>query len=480
MSDAAQAPVQGAAESPALLLVDDDPLIVDSLSLLLDDEFAIHAAATRPAVRALLRRLPQIPSLALVDLGLPPRPHAPDEGFALIAELLGFNRAMKILVLSGQSNRDNIQHALTLGAVDFVPKPCDAALLRARLKHQLMILEAERPRAESGPVLLGESPAIETLKALIRQFASTPFPVLIEGESGSGKELVAQCLHRESARAAQPFVAVNCAAFTAELLEAQLFGHARGAFTGAAEARAGFFEEAGDGTLFLDEVGEFPLELQPKLLRVVESGEYYRVGETQPRTGRARIVAATNRDLRTEMRAGRFRPDLYHRLSVLTINVPPLRLRGDDRLLLLEHFRSIYASTVPPFRLLPGAVEALSHYGFPGNVRELRNIVIRLGAKYPGQDIDHAAVAAELETVIVADPDPALPRIGQEHAGVERELHSGGFNLDESLRAWERRYIDAALKECGGNLSRAARMLGVNRSTLYSRVERLKHEDGGA
>lgn len=472
MSDAAEttATATEAIDRPGLLLVDDDPLIAESLSVLLEDEYRVHIAATRSAAKALLRRLDPVPALALVDLGLPPHPHDPDEGFALIGELFGYNRAMKILVLSGQSNRPNIRHALALGAVDFVPKPCDAALLRARLAHQRMILEAEQSRGQPHATLLGESAAMETLRALTHQFANTPFPVLIEGESGSGKELVAQCLHQESARAAHPFVPVNCAAFTAELLEAQLFGHVRGAFTGATEGRAGFFQEAGEGTLFLDEVGEFPLELQPKLLRVVESGEYYRVGETRPRTANARVIAATNRDLRAEVRAGRFRQDLYHRLGVLTVNVPPLRNRGDDALLLLEHFQRQYAATVPPFRLTPAAVEALRAYAFPGNVRELRNVVIRLGAKYPAGEVGREQLAAELETA--GAPPTATDGLPEEL--VAGELRARDFNLDRSLRQWERRYIDAALRESGGNLSRAARLLGMNRSTLYSRLERLR------
>jgi DNA-binding response OmpR family regulator len=322
------------APSPGLILIDDDPLITDSLAFVLTDDFDVRVAESRPEAKALLQGLEPVPALALVDLGLPPTPQLPDEGFALIGELLAFNPSMKILVLSAQSERANIQHALTLGAVDFIPKPCDVTLLKARLQHQLMILEAEteaaaRPVAECG--LLGASPAMETLRAQIRQFADTPFPVLVEGESGSGKELVAQCLHSQSQRSRAPFLTINCAAISGDLLEAQLFGHAKGAFTGAMVANAGFFEEAADGTLFLDEIGEFPVPLQPKLLRVLENGEYYRVGETRPRKANARIIAATNRDLREEVRARRFREDLYHRLGVLSITVPPRPLRGHRR-----------------------------------------------------------------------------------------------------------------------------------------------------
>ncbi len=458
---------------PGLILIDDDPLIVESLSFVLKEDYEVYTAATRPDAKSLLVELEVMPSLALVDLGLPPTPHVPDEGFALISELLGLNRSIKILVLSGQSARSNIQHALTLGAVDFIPKPCDVLLLKARLQHQLMILDAEqhetRADVEEGG-LLGQSSALETLRALITQFADTPFPVLIEGESGSGKELVAQCLHNQSARSQEPFLTINCAAFTPDLLEAQLFGHAKGAFTGAATARPGFFEEAGDGSLLFDEVGELPLELQSKLLRVLENGEYYRLGETRPRIARARMIAATNKDLREEVRAGHFRQDLYHRLSVLTVNVPPLRERGVDCLLLFDHFRQLYASTVTPFTLSKEAEKYLEQYSFPGNVRELRNIVIRLGAKYPGKCVGAEELNAELESAFVGPIGTTNSDLDE---AAERELMSSGFRLDETLNECERRYINAALKLSDGNLSKAAKLLGINRTTLYSKLQRL-------
>jgi len=468
----------GVGERPPLLLVDDDPLVSDSLAFVLRGEYQVAVAATRQQARALLQGAANPPLLALVDLGLPPTPHSPEEGFILISELLAFNPSMKILVLSGQSERRNIQHALTLGAVDFVPKPTDVPLLKARLAHQLMLLEAERAEAERPAAvcgLLGDSPAMQTLRAQVRQFADTPFPVLIEGESGSGKELVAQCLHSEGARAGAPFLTINCAAIASELLEAQLFGHAKGSFTGALSARAGFFEEAGEGTLFLDEIGEFPLELQPKLLRVLENGEYYRVGETRPRRSGARIIAATNRDLREQARTGRFREDLYHRLGVLTIRVPPLRERGEDCIELLEHFRRLYAGSLAPFTLDPEVARRLTRYAFPGNVRELRNIVIRLAAKYPAQRVSPAALEAELDADVTAPPPVDLG--GLDHRA-EQEIRVSGFRLDGVLTEWERRYVNAALRLAQGNLSQAARLLGVNRTTLYSRIQRL-NEGGG-
>ncbi len=464
MTEATARPDTGVAR-PGLILIDDDPLIGESLAFVLRDDFDVHLVSSRSEARRLLVKMDNMPALALVDLGLPPEPHRPDEGFALIKELLTVNPMMKILVLSGQSEKHNVQHALSLGAADFIAKPCDPQLLKARLDHHLMILEAEKhgPEERTSEVeLLGDSAAMDELRSQIIRYADTPFPVLIQGESGTGKELVAQLLHYQSEHAAEPFVSVNCAAFTPELLEAQLFGHAKGAFTGATNARAGFFEDTGSGTLLLDEVGEFPLGLQPKLLRVLENGEYYRVGETRPRIAEARIIAATNRDLLEEIRAGNFRHDLYHRLSVLTINVPPLRDRGDDSLMLMEHFRALYAEKVPPFVLDGQGVERWSRYTFPGNVRELRNIVIRLGAKYPGAGIGLTELEAEFDSQSQVDGESI------------QELNVGGFRLDEILSSWEQRYIEAALKLADGNLSEAARLLGVNRTTLYSKIQRLK------
>jgi len=459
---------------PALILIDDDPLIVDALAFLLAPLFDVHCASTRTQARTLLQALPAPPALALVDLGLPPKPHAPDEGFALITELLAFKRTMKILVLSGQNNRLNIQHALTLGAVDFLPKPCDGELLIARLQHQLMLLDAEQlgsqPGRHTAELLIGSSAGMTTLRALVEQFANSPFPVLIEGESGTGKELVAQCLHRESRRAQAPLLALNCAAFTPELLEAQLFGAARGAYTGADRARAGFFEEAGQGTLFLDEVGEMPLELQSRFLRVLENGEYYRLGETQARRAEARIVAATNRDLRDAVRRGEFRADLFHRLSVLTVGVPPLRSRGEDWRELLAHFQRQYAATVSPFNLSSDAEQLLAGYAFPGNVRELRNIVIRLGTRYPGATVGAAAMAQELETRLGA---PAAHVDAAAADALRARLLGEGFRLDEELATLERQYVMLALALAHGNLTRAARLLGVNRTTLYGKLARL-------
>ncbi|MBI4006506.1 MAG: sigma-54-dependent Fis family transcriptional regulator [Gammaproteobacteria bacterium] len=448
-------------------------MIVESLGIVLQDKYDVCTAESRKQANTVLHSLENIPSLALVDLGLPPKPHSPEEGFALINDLLGLKSDIKILVLSGQSEQMNIQHALTLGAVDFIPKPCDISLLKARLQHQIMMLQAEQAQQDTEKNkenLLGESPAIETLRSLIQKFAETPYPVLIEGESGSGKELVAENLHKLSPRFREPFLILNCAAFSPELLEAQLFGHSKGAFTGATADKSGFFEVANKGSLFLDEIGDLPLDLQSKLLRVLENGEYYRLGETQSRKSNARIIAATNRDLKESLRTGEFRQDLYHRLSVLTINVPPLQERGNDCLILLDHFRRVYSVSANPFVLSDGAEQLVKEYSFPGNVRELRNIVIRLGAKYPGKTVSAEELNAEFETNIVSSTYNEKKASATE---VRQELLGQKFRLDDTLSEWEKRYINTALELSKGNLSKAARLLGINRTTLYSRMQRL-------
>ncbi|MCB1960985.1 MAG: sigma-54-dependent Fis family transcriptional regulator [Rhodocyclaceae bacterium] len=462
--------------TPTLLIVDDDPLIVETLSMLLAPDFDIVSAPSRTRAVDAIRALPAPPPLALVDLGLPPMPHRPDEGFALIADLLAHSPKMRIIVLSGQSDNSNARRARTLGALEFIAKPADPEHLRRVLATAL------GPAAErNGDHLIGTSEAMQALRDRVTQFADAPFPVLIAGESGAGKERVAQGLHAASRRRSAPFLTLNCAAIAPTLIEAALFGHTRGAFTGATGQHAGYFEEATDGCLFLDEIGELPLELQPKLLRVLENGEFQRVGETRTRFSHARILAATNRDLPAEIRAGRFRADLYHRLSVFTITVPPLRQMGDDRLQLLDHFRARYAHQTArsAFTLSAEALALWRGYHFPGNVRELKNIVIRLQTKHFGNEVSAAQLEDELDrraTLPSAAPSPPPPAVVDDSEvriaeAIDALRGDGAFNLDDALREQERCYVEAALQLADGNVSRAARLLGINRTTLYNRME---------
>ncbi len=468
---------------PVLIIIDDDPLITDTLHYVLSKHFEVCVADSRAQAKSLLRQLDEPPALALVDLGLPPSQHKPDEGFKMIGELLAHSPSMKIHVLSGQSDDVNVKHALALGALDFIPKPCDVDKLRELLLNSLKVQSVElseqaltEKAEDKNGGMIGESLPMQTLITQIRQFADSPFPVLIEGESGAGKERVASNFHRFSKRAKHPYLSINCAAISPMLAESILFGHAKGAFTGAANSNTGYFEDVNEGTLFLDEIGELPLEMQAKLLRVLENGDYARVGETQIRKSKARIVAATNRDLRAEVRAGNFRSDLYHRLSVFAVKVPPLRDLVDDSLILLEHFNSFYSRETgqQSFKLDTKAQSRWLTYHFPGNVRELRNIIIRLIAKYAGQTVNEVQLSAELDLSRQNEIDgvPTISNSGDLSGYALQHLQNeANVNLDQVLKSWEKAYVEAAMRMTHGNLSQAAKMLGINRTTLYSRIQ---------
>jgi len=399
----------------SLLLVDDDPLILEGLGFMLRKQYKVITAETRQQALEKINQIGELPSLALIDLGLPPYPHKPDEGFTLIRELLS-------------------------------AKPAEPDLLLARLQHHQRLHEIDQLRDSQKTVsIVGDSVAMQMVSTQISQFADSPFPVLIEGASGTGKELVARSLHENSKRSSEPYLAINCAAIAPDLLEAQLFGHAKGAFTGATQEHKGFFIEVGKGTLLLDEIGELPMALQGKLLRVIESGEFYRIGETRELQSQARIIASTNKILSDEVRSDNFRNDLYHRLSILNIQLPPLSARGDDVFLLLNTFMESYADTVSPFVLDDGARELWQQYDYPGNVRELRNIVIRLGTKYPGQSVDKIQLSAELETQLSANAlAESATSVSDEM--IASEIRADEFDLDKLLGEIESRSIRIALE----------------------------------
>jgi len=466
---------------PVLMIIDDDPLITDTLHFVLSKYFDVCVAESHAQLKSLLLQQDAPPALALVDLGLPPSPHTPEEGFKVISALLAHSPTIKIHVLSGQSDDVNVKRALSLGAVDFIAKPCDVDKLKDMLLNALKVQDVElneiKTEQQLHEGLLGNSLPMQALRMQISQFADSPFPVLIEGESGSGKELIASSFHYSSKRKSQPYLSVNCAAISPLLAESILFGHTKGAFTGAISAHTGYFEDASEGTLFLDEIGELPLELQAKLLRVLENGEYQRIGETQTRKSRARIVAATNRDLRAESRAGRFRSDLYIRLSVFAIAVPPLRELGEDKQLLREHFSAFYANQIGqvPFSLDATAQARWLEYNFPGNVRELRNIVIRLIAKYSGKTIKANDLVAEFDLSQSAQSSNDEPLNFNDEASLKAQAqrhlqNQANVSLDVVLKTWEKAYIEAAMQMTHGNLSQAAKLLNVNRTTLYSRM----------
>ena len=458
-------------KKPTLLLVDDDAIIADSLEYILSDEYQIERASDRASSFALIDKMSDSPTLALVDLGLPPNTHLADEGLAVIRKISQMHPTTRVLVLSGQDNKEHVFQAKEDGAVDFIAKPCDIAEIKVRLKKQIIAGGGEDIGQGDIEGIIGTSEAIELLRMQIRQLADSPYPVLIEGESGSGKEVTARNLHRCSLRKKEPFLTLNCAAFNGELLESQLFGHLKGAFTGATDTKKGFFEEAGSGTLLLDEIADLPLDLQAKLLRVLENGEYYRLGETQPRHSSARVLAATNKDIFDAIENGRFREDLYHRLSVLTVRVPSLHERNEDKYELLLYFMQQVASEVATFQLDTEALKHWNDYVFPGNVRELRNIIIRLSAKYPGQTIKAEELQREMSGL--------LRRNGATDSEdwLSEAMHQSDFQLDQLLKLVEKNAIDLAMREYAGNVSKAAEMLGINRTTLYGRMDRLEGKD---
>lgn len=446
------APGSGAADPrPSLLIVDDDPVIQDLLGECLADAFAVVGAQNREEALSALAQMPAPPDFALVDLGLPPTPHRPDEGFAVVQKLQAAAPSCATVVVSGQQARRHAERARAIGAGDFVEKPCSPETLREKLLAARRALDAAR-RAMG---LVGESPPIQKLRARIELVAQTALPVLIQGESGAGKEVAARALHAAS-RPDRPFLAAHCAALPPHLGEPALFGHVKGAFTGAAAASAGFFGDAEDGVLFLDEVGDLSPEMQPKLLRALESGEYRRVGETRVRRSAARVVAASNRDLARAARAGTFRADLYHRLGVFTLAVPPLRETGDDRFLLLEHFRQNIAADLraAPFALAPAARDLWRKYDFPGNVRELRNIVARLQVQFPGRE----ATAADLRAECCAPAEVNAPRRLAEALLADGALAAP---LPQTLRGLQKELAAIALERANGDARAAAEMLGV-------------------
>ncbi len=370
---------------------------------------------------------------------------------------------ISVIMMSGHGSIEDAVQAVRDGAADFLEKPLgrDKTLLTLEnaLRLRSLTLENRDLRAAAGEgELLGRSPLMQALRERIGQVAPTDARVLITGESGSGKELVARALHRSSGRADRPFLAVNCAAVPAELIESELFGHVRGAFTGATSSRAGVFETADSGTLFLDEIGDMPRPMQAKLLRVLETGEITKVGTHALQRVDVRVVAATHQDLASQARTGTFREDLFHRLNVVPLRVPALRERGEDIPELAEHFLrlSTQRQKLSPRRFDRRALRVLGRHPWPGNVRQLRNFVERLAILAPGERIDEAFVQAELEAVVREDGPQAQ-----------------ALTLREIVAQAERQAIAAAVRAADGNMSEVARRLGLERAHLYKKARAL-------
>ena len=444
---------------PSILIVDDERNTRDGLAMALRREWDVRTAESKDAALARLAEAPA--DVMLSDVRMPG-----GSGLELLEAARKSYPRMACVLLTAYGSVETAVEAMKLGAADFLTKPVNLDQLDIVLARTLRTRALERENRELRKRLdarygleniVGSAPAMERVFDIVRQAAPSMATVLVEGPSGTGKELVAQAIHHLSPRAAGPFVAVHCAALSPTLLESELFGHEKGAFTGAVAQTRGRFEQASGGTLFLDEVGEIAPEVQVKLLRVLETRSFERVGGSETLRADFRIVAATNRDLKAEVAAGRFREDLYYRLAVVTISMPTLAERAGDIPMLCDHFLKRFASesgSGAPKGIEPAALALLQAYPWPGNVRELRNAVERMTVLSRGDTITVADVPAEI----------------RDAAGTAERTAPAGAIAGESLADAEKRQILAALERAGGNRSKAADELGINRRTLHRKL----------
>jgi len=446
--------------NPKVLIIDDDEAIRTQMKWALSQDYEVYFAEDRRGALEVFEA--NSPAVTLLDLGLPPRPNECDEGLAVLPDLLSLDSKAKIIIISGQSEKQNAIQAVGAGAYDFLCKPVEMDELRLLLRRCIHVVELEKEYRELQQTqqpdvfedMLGTSPQMQTVFALIRKVAGTNAPVLLLGESGTGKEMAAAAIHRRSVRKEGPFVAINCNAIPENLLESELFGHEKGAFTGAHIQRKGMMETASGGTLFLDEIGELSPAIQVKLLRFLQEQRFQRVGGRQEIQIDTRLVAATNSDLKQLIDNGKFREDLYFRLAVVTIRLLPLRERGDDIAFLAREFLQRYAAQSGRTKLVfsPGALRAMSRYSWPGNVRELQNrvkrgVIMASGSRVTAKDL-------ELDQDLDATSSSA-PTLRQAREHVEREM------------------IQQALKRNSGRITSAAAELGISRPTLYELMDKL-------
>ncbi len=438
---------------PVLLVVEDDEGLQRQLKWAYDGYTVVSAVNRQAAIEAL--RLHE-PAVVTLDLGLPPDPDGTDEGFATLAEMLALKPDVKVIVASGHGARESAMKAIALGAYDFYSKPIDIdelGMIVARAFHLHEIEKANRrlevPGALSvlGSIITSADSMLKVART-VERVASTNVSVMLLGASGTGKELLARAVHERSDRSAAPFVAINCAAIPENLLEAELFGYERGAFTGAVKTNVGKIELAQGGTLFLDEVGDIPLPLQVKLLRFLQERVIERIGGRQPIAVDTRIVCATHQDLEAMIANGRFREDLYYRLAEVVVKIPSLAERAGDAVLLARHFTNLFAREMNPKiqGLAPDALAAVEAYGWPGNVRELENRIKRAVIMADGKMVG----AADLDLPGKAAADGDLP-----------------INLRAAREVADRKAIRQALSRTENNISGAAKLLGISRPTLY-------------
>jgi two-component system nitrogen regulation response regulator NtrX len=452
--------------SPRVLLVDDEANIRRMVGALLQSE-GFETIEAPDGNAAITRVVEDAPDVVLLDLMMPPGP----DGLATLEQIRKRAPHVPVVMMSGKANLSDAVRAMKLGAFQFLEKPLApegvVVTLRSALELGRTLAENRRLHEQLGHAdpLVGSSLAMEELRALIARVAPTESRVLITGESGTGKELVASAIHRLSARRSKPFVTVNSAALPRDLVESEMFGHERGAFTGATERRLGRFELADGGTLFLDEVGDLGSEAQAKLLRVLETGVVERLGGEKPFEVNVRVLAATNKDLTDALRKGQFREDLWFRLNVLPIHIPPLRERPEDIAPLVRHFATRCAARLGrPVKLDAGTIPLLAAYGWPGNVRELANIIERLAILSAAEVV----TAADVARVVPQDGTPPPPAALPDGDAPWRDIA-----LSDTLDRYERELIARALSVSRGNVAEAARRLATDRANLYRRMRRL-------
>jgi two-component system, NtrC family, nitrogen regulation response regulator GlnG len=417
------------------------------------------------------------PDVLITDVRMPGR-----SGLELLSEIRGSQPELPVIVMTAHSDLDSAVAAYQGGAFEYLPKPFDidqAVDLVRRAAQQRVRVEETTSEARRIPEMLGHAPAMQEVFRAIGRLSRSSMTVLITGESGTGKELVARALHRHSPRASKAFIALNTSAFTADLLESELFGHEKGSFTGADQLRRGRFEQADGGTLFLDEIGDMSPQLQTRLLRVLAEGEFYRVGGQVPVRVDVRVIAATHQDLEERVKQNMFREDLLHRLNVIRIEVPPLRSRREDIAELLVHYLSAAAVElgVEPKTLTPEAAAALSNFEWPGNVRQLVNACRRLTVTAPGREIK----AEDIPIDLGGSPSPSVLQdewTRQLTSWAEKRLNAGETPLlDDAMPEFERTLIRAALRKAEGGRQEAARLLGWGRNTLTRKLKELAMDD---
>ncbi|MDQ3260435.1 MAG: nitrogen regulation protein NR(I) [Pseudomonadota bacterium] len=433
-------------------------------------------SATRDALAALETDPPQV---VVSDIRMPG-----GSGLDLLKELKARYENLPVIVMTAYSDLESAVAAFQGGAYEYLPKPFDVDhavdLIRRALDESMRDSEITESTA-AVPEILGRAPAMQEVFRAIGRLSQSQTTVLITGESGTGKELVARALHRHSLRAARPFIAINTAAIPKELLESELFGHERGAFTGAQTMRRGRFEQAEGGTLFLDEIGDMPSDLQTRLLRVLADGQFYRVGGHQPMTANVRVIAATHQDLEQRVKQGLFREDLFHRLNVIRLRLPSLRERREDIAVLIKHFLQTSARelNVESKRLTDEALKFLATLDFPGNVRQLENIAHWLTVMAPGQSVDINDLPPEVRETKTSRGDTNWRDLLDREVSYELALGKQGI-IDNLIRDFERVLITRALQHTGGRRIEAATLLGWGRNTLTRKIQELKLDQDNA